>query len=50
VELLEGASLALAVADASAVALQCADIVVAPASEGGWAGIVEVLGLRVESS
>ena len=45
VELLEGAGFALAVADASAAVLACADQVLAPASEGGWAEIVELLGL-----
>jgi hydroxymethylpyrimidine pyrophosphatase-like HAD family hydrolase len=45
VELLEGACFALAVADASAAVLACADQVLAPASEGGWAEIVELLGL-----
>ena len=44
-ELLDGASLAIAVADASPGALERADLIVAPASEGGWAGIVDVLGL-----
>jgi len=48
VELLEGASLALAVADATAAALACADRVLPPASEGGWAEIVELLGLSGE--
>jgi hypothetical protein len=33
------------VADASAAVLACADQVLAPASEGGWAEIVELLGL-----
>jgi hydroxymethylpyrimidine pyrophosphatase-like HAD family hydrolase len=47
-ELLEGASVAAAVADASAAALQLADHVLAPASEGGWAEILPLLGLSSE--
>jgi hydroxymethylpyrimidine pyrophosphatase-like HAD family hydrolase len=44
-ELLEGAAVAVAVADGSAVALERADHVLAPASEGGWSGILGLLGL-----
>jgi hypothetical protein len=43
VELLEGAAVALVVADGSAAALERADHVVAPARDGGWAGILELL-------
>jgi len=50
VEVLEGASIALAVADASLAALEKADLIVAPASEGGWARIVDLLGLCLEGS
>lgn len=50
VELLEGASLALAVADATPAVLAIADRVLPPASEGGWAEIVGLLGLSGESS
>ncbi len=45
VELLDGAAIAVVVADGSPVALERADHVVAPAAEGGWAGILERLGL-----
>jgi hydroxymethylpyrimidine pyrophosphatase-like HAD family hydrolase len=45
VELLEGASVALAVSDATPSALQRADQVLAPASHGGWAELVEIVGL-----
>jgi hypothetical protein len=44
-ELLEGASLALAVSDATPGALARADHVVPPASEGGWAELLGLLGL-----
>jgi len=47
-ELLDGAAVAFVVADGAAAALERADHVVAPASEGGWAGILEVLGLPPE--
>ena len=50
VELLEGASLALAVADATPAVLAIADRVLPPASEGGWAELVGLLGLSGESS
>ncbi len=49
VELLDGASLALAVADATAAVLQRADRVLATASEGGWAEIIDLLGLPGET-
>ena len=49
VELLEGACLALAVADATTAALASADRVLPPAREGGWAEIVGLLGLSGES-
>lgn len=44
-ELLEEAAVAFVVADGSPAALERADRLLAPASEGGWAEIVEVLGL-----
>ena len=44
-ELLEGAAVAVAVSDGSVVALERADHVLAPASEGGWGDIVGLLGL-----
>ncbi|HLN06552.1 MAG TPA: HAD hydrolase family protein [Acidimicrobiales bacterium] len=44
-ELLDGAAIAVAVADGSPLALGRAHHVLAPASEGGWAGILELLGL-----
>ncbi len=47
-ELLEGASLALAVADGTPAVLARADRVLAPASEGGWAEIVGLVGLPGE--
>ncbi len=47
-ELLDGAAVAFVVADGSTAALERADHVVAPASDGGWAGILEVLGLSPE--
>jgi hydroxymethylpyrimidine pyrophosphatase-like HAD family hydrolase len=45
VELLEGASFALAVSDATPAALARADQVTAPAKEGGWADLLEFVGL-----
>jgi hydroxymethylpyrimidine pyrophosphatase-like HAD family hydrolase len=45
VELLRGSFLGLAVADATAAALACADRVLPTAAEGGWAEIVGLLGL-----
>jgi hypothetical protein len=48
VELLEGASFAVAVADATPALLEHADRVLSPASEGGWAEIVGLLGLSGE--
>jgi len=45
VELLQGASIALAVADGTEAALANADRVLPPASEGGWAEIAGLLGL-----
>ena len=45
VELLEGASFALAVADATPAALALADQVTAPAKDGGWAELLEFVGL-----
>ena len=47
-ELLEGASLALAVADGTPAVLARANRVLAPASEGGWAEIVGLVGLPGE--
>ncbi|MGD1011971.1 MAG: HAD family hydrolase [Acidimicrobiales bacterium] len=47
-ELLDAASVAAAVADASPAALQLADHVLPPASEGGWAEILPLLGLSGE--
>jgi hydroxymethylpyrimidine pyrophosphatase-like HAD family hydrolase len=44
-ELLDGASLALAVADGTPAILERADHVLAPAKEGGWAEVVQLLGL-----
>jgi hydroxymethylpyrimidine pyrophosphatase-like HAD family hydrolase len=44
-ELLENAAVALVVADGSPAALERADRVVAPASEGGWAEILDLLSL-----
>ncbi len=44
-ELLDEAAVAFVVADGSAAALERADHVIAPASEGGWARILDVLGL-----
>lgn len=44
-EMLENAAIALAVADASPAALERADRVVALASEGGWAEILDLLRL-----
>ena len=49
VELLEAASTAVAVSDASPAALERADLIVAPASEGGWAGIIDLMGARFEN-
>jgi hydroxymethylpyrimidine pyrophosphatase-like HAD family hydrolase len=48
VELLEGACLAVAVADATPAVLERVDRVLAPASKGGWADIVQLLGLPGE--
>jgi hydroxymethylpyrimidine pyrophosphatase-like HAD family hydrolase len=48
VEMLQGARVALAVADGTEGALAHADRLLAPASEGGWAEIVGVLGLSGE--
>ncbi len=48
-ELLEGASVAIAVADASPAAMERAELVVAPAVDGGWAGIIELVGLNAET-
>ncbi len=48
VELLEGASFAFAVADATEAALARADRVLPSASEGGWAGILGLMGLSGE--
>jgi hydroxymethylpyrimidine pyrophosphatase-like HAD family hydrolase len=45
IELLEGAFVAIAVKDATPAALEHADQVVAPASQGGWAGLLELAGL-----
>ena len=45
VELLTAAQLGLAVVDGTPATLASADRVLAPASEGGWAEIVELLGL-----
>jgi len=45
IELLERASVAVAVADATPAVLERADRVLPPASEGGWADLLEVLGL-----
>jgi hypothetical protein len=45
IELLEGASFALAVLDASPAAKERADEITAPANEGGWAELLEFVGL-----
>jgi HAD superfamily hydrolase (TIGR01484 family) len=45
VEMLQGACVALAVADGTEAALAHADRLLPPANEGGWAGIVGLLGL-----
>ncbi len=45
VELLEGACVALAVKDATPAALARADQVIEPASQGGWAELLELAGL-----
>jgi len=47
-ELLEGAALSFATADGSATALEHSDHLLAPPSEGGWAEILEFLGLSEE--
>lgn len=46
VELLDAAAVAVAPADGHASALERADHVVGPAAEGGWAGILDLLGSR----
>ncbi len=48
VEMLQGACVALAVADGTEAALAHAHRLLAPANEGGWAGIVDLLGLSDE--
>ena len=44
IELLEGAAVAVAPADGHPSALALADHVVGPAAEGGWAGLVDLVG------
>ena len=47
-EMLEGAAISFAVADATAAALERADHVTAPAKEGGWADLVGFLDLPAD--